>query len=51
MLARIKLPYPVIRKAILELDDNVLSVDNIRAIAQFVPTAEEVNDACCVLIV
>jgi hypothetical protein len=43
MIARIKIPYPAIRKAILELDENALSIENLRAISQYVPTIEEVN--------
>jgi diaphanous 1 len=42
MLARIKLDPPVIRTAILELDDDNLSMDELKAIGKQLPTTEEV---------
>ena len=43
MLARIKLDLPGIRKALVEINDEVLSVDDLRAISKQLPTAEEVE--------
>lgn len=43
MLSRIKLSLPDIRRAILELDDNLLSVDDLKAIGKQLPTSEEVR--------
>lgn len=43
MLARIKLTYPEIRDAIWNIDDHRLSVDNLMAIRQYIPTKEEVK--------
>ena len=43
MLARIKLDLPVIRSAILELDDDKLSTDELKAISKQLPTTEEVR--------
>lgn len=43
MLARFKLDLPSIRKAILELDDEKLSMDELRAISKQLPTTEEVR--------
>lgn len=43
MLSRIKLDYPAIRKALLELDDIKLSFDDLKAISRQIPTPEEVN--------
>ena len=43
MLTRIKLDLPTIRKALLEVDDAKLSVDDLRAISKHLPTKEEVN--------
>lgn len=43
MLARIKLELPAIRRAILELDDEKLSTDELKAISKQLPTAEEVG--------
>jgi hypothetical protein len=42
MLSRIKLTPADIRKALLELDDNALSVDDLKAMERQTPTAEEV---------
>lgn len=43
MLARIKLDLPSIRKALVEINDEALSVDDLRAISKQLPTAEEVE--------
>lgn len=43
MLARIKLDLPSIRKALVEINDEALSVDDLRAISKQLPTAEEVD--------
>ncbi len=43
MLAKIKLPYPDIRDAIWNIDDNSLSIDNLTAIRQYIPTKEEIE--------
>ncbi|KAJ3566776.1 hypothetical protein NP233_g6789 [Leucocoprinus birnbaumii] len=43
MLSRIKLEFPQIRKALLNVDDSKLSVDNLRAISKQLPTMEEVE--------
>ncbi|THG98335.1 hypothetical protein EW026_g3828 [Hermanssonia centrifuga] len=43
MLARIKLDHPGIRKAILELDDEKLTIDELRAIGKQLPTSEEAS--------
>ncbi|KAG1100788.1 hypothetical protein G6F42_017606 [Rhizopus arrhizus] len=43
MLAKIKLPYPDIRDAIWNIDDNSLSTDNLMAIRQYIPTKEEIE--------
>ena len=43
MLARIKLDLPSIRKALLEVDDDKLSVEELRAISKHLPTTEEVG--------
>lgn len=42
MLSRVKLGLSDIRRALLELDDSKLSVDDLRAIGRQLPTAEEV---------
>ena len=42
MLMRIKLGLPEIRKALLDLNDQSLSVDELRAISRQLPTPEEV---------
>jgi hypothetical protein len=42
MLSRIKLGYPQIRKALLNIDDSKLSVDDLKAISKQLPTLEEV---------
>ena len=43
MLARIKLSKSEIRQALLEVDDNRLSTDDLRAISRQLPTQEEIN--------
>ncbi|CAG8761717.1 9161_t:CDS:2, partial [Ambispora leptoticha] len=43
MLARIKMPYSEVRDAVLELDDEKLTVENLRAIKQYVPSTEEIE--------
>ncbi|KAL0082837.1 hypothetical protein J3Q64DRAFT_1679868 [Phycomyces blakesleeanus] len=43
MLARIKWSYPDIRDAIWNIDDHRLSVDNLMAIRQYIPTKEEIE--------
>jgi hypothetical protein len=42
MLSRIKLSLSDIRKALLEVDDVKLSIDELRAISKQLPTTEEV---------
>ncbi|ELR15247.1 Diaphanous FH3 Domaincontaining protein [Acanthamoeba castellanii str. Neff] len=43
MLARLKQPNEVIKKAILSLDEMVLTKENIRMLHAFGPTAEEID--------
>jgi diaphanous 1 len=43
MLSRIKLTFPEIRRAILEVNDIKLSVDELKAIVKQLPTDEEVS--------
>lgn len=43
MLARIKLDLSTIRQAILEIDDNKLSHDELKSLGKQVPTSEEVR--------
>jgi hypothetical protein len=42
MLSRIKLSFVDIRNALLELDDDKLHLDNLKAISKQLPTVEEV---------
>lgn len=42
MLSRIKMDYPRIRRALLEIDDAALSVDALKALSKQLPTTEEV---------
>jgi hypothetical protein len=49
MLSRIKLPLVDIKRALLEVDDSSLSVDDLRSIARHLPTAEEVTMSYCIL--
>jgi hypothetical protein len=44
MLSRIKLSYPEIRKALLDIDDQRLSTDDLIAISKQLPTSEEVRE-------
>lgn len=41
MLSRIKMNFPEIRKALLDLNDDKLSFDDLKAISKQLPTAEE----------
>jgi diaphanous 1 len=41
MLSRFKLDLPSIRKAILDVDDNQLSVDSLKLIKRQLPSSEE----------
>lgn len=43
MLSRIKIGMSEIRRALLELDDQKLSIDDLRAIGRQLPTSEEVR--------
>ena len=43
MLARIKLSLPEIRRALMEMDDRQLSIDELRAISKQLPTPDEVR--------
>lgn len=43
MLARIKLSYQEIKKAILEMNEEALTIDNLRSLKQFTPTEEELE--------
>lgn len=43
MLARIKLTYPQICDSIWTIDDHRLTVDNLMAIRQYIPTKEEIE--------
>ncbi|KAF9346650.1 hypothetical protein BGX34_003741 [Mortierella sp. NVP85] len=43
MLSRIKLSYPEIRTALLKILDNDLSIENLKAIKQYVPTNDEIE--------
>ncbi|KAG5519611.1 hypothetical protein PMAC_001766 [Pneumocystis sp. 'macacae'] len=43
MLSKIKLNYNEIRDALLELNDSKLSIDNLKAIKQNLPTTEEIR--------
>lgn len=48
MLSRIKLKLPQIREALLKLDDEKLSTDDLRAISKQLPTSDEVYiDSAC----
>lgn len=42
MLSRIKMGFPDIRKALLDLDDEKLSFDDLKAISRQLPTSDEV---------
>jgi diaphanous 1 len=43
MLSRIKLGLPEIKKALVEINDGLLTVDDLKAISKQLPTAEEVT--------
>ncbi|KAG0276555.1 hypothetical protein BGZ95_007390 [Linnemannia exigua] len=43
MLSRIKMPYPEIRAALMEILDDKLSIENLKAIKQYVPTGDEIE--------
>ncbi|KAG6373818.1 hypothetical protein JVT61DRAFT_5963 [Boletus reticuloceps] len=43
MLSRFKIEYSAVRQALLDLDDFVLSIDNLKAISKQLPTADEVT--------
>ena len=43
MLSRVKLAPMDIRKALLEVDDKTLSVDDLKAMERQLPTAEEIT--------
>jgi hypothetical protein len=43
MLSRIKLTPVDIRKALLKVDDEVLSVDDLKAMERQMPTVEEIT--------
>jgi diaphanous 1 len=42
MLSRIKMGYPEIRLALMEIDDEKLTIDELKAISKQLPTIEEV---------
>lgn len=43
MLGRLKFTFPEIRKAVLQMDQNVLTELMVKQFLEFVPTAEEVS--------
>ncbi|KAF8945986.1 hypothetical protein BGZ47_001547 [Haplosporangium gracile] len=43
MLSRIKMTYPEIRTALMEILDDKLSIENLKAIKQYVPTGDEIE--------
>ncbi|KAG0366943.1 hypothetical protein BGZ54_004660 [Gamsiella multidivaricata] len=43
MLSRIKLTYPEMRIALMEISDEKLSIENLKAIKQYVPTSDEIE--------
>lgn len=43
MLSRIKMDLPAICRAILEVNDDLLTVDDLKALAKQLPTPDEVN--------
>jgi hypothetical protein len=42
MLARFKMPYADLRKAIEDLDETILTVDNLTSLKQCIPTPDEI---------
>jgi hypothetical protein len=43
MLARIKLTYPEISAAIMDVNDHQLTIDNLTALRQYIPTTDEIK--------
>jgi diaphanous 1 len=43
MLARLKMGHVEIREAVLRIDDDRLSIDNLKALKHYAPTADEVG--------
>jgi len=43
MLARLRMPHSAVRSALLRLDDQQLSVDNLSSLKHFCPTQDEVS--------
>lgn len=43
MLARFKMPYSELRKAIEDLDESILTVDNLTALKQYIPQPDEIS--------
>jgi len=43
MLSRIKMELPDIKRALVELNDSLLAVDDLKAISKQLPTPEEVR--------
>ncbi|CAJ0926832.1 13110_t:CDS:10 [Entrophospora sp. SA101] len=43
MLSKVKMSYSEIRDAILEIDDEKLSIENLKSIKKYVPTLQEQN--------
>ena len=43
MLSRFKIGYSAIRQALLDLDDSILSIDDLKAISKQLPTTDEVR--------
>ncbi|KIK96072.1 hypothetical protein PAXRUDRAFT_32637 [Paxillus rubicundulus Ve08.2h10] len=43
MLSRFKIGYPAIRQALLDFDDSILSIEDLKAISKQLPTTEEMN--------
>ena len=44
MLSRIKMPVANIKRALLAVDDDALSIDDLKAIARHVPSSDEVRN-------
>jgi len=44
MLTRLKLPLEKIKKAILEVDDDILTADELSTMSRMLPTSDEVCD-------
>lgn len=49
MLKRLRLSHEVIWKAVLTIDDAVLSIDSLESIKHFVPTQDEVRRSRAIL--